>query len=92
MLLQIISLLKEILAVLIDIRTKLPMVYARPVPLEEELLDNSDAKRLFKVCDQTLYRWRKKKLISTRMIGNKHYYLKADLIKMTENIGQTQTF
>lgn len=84
MLLQIITLLKEILAVLIQIRAELPGLLAQQVPLEEELLDNSDAKRLLKICAKTLYRWRKKKLISSRLIGNKLYYVKAELIKVKE--------
>lgn len=91
MLLQIIALLKEILAVLIQIRTDLPDLYARQLPLEEELLDNSDAKRLFKIGDKTLYRWRKRNLITPLMVGKKHYYRKADLIKLVENIGQIRT-
>ncbi|WP_316814469.1 helix-turn-helix domain-containing protein [Pedobacter nyackensis] len=91
MLLQIISLLKEILAVLIQIRTDLPRLCAVQPPLEEELLDNSDAKRMFKICDKTLYRWRKRNLITSLMVGKKHYYRKADLIKLAENTGQIRT-
>lgn len=48
----------------------------------EQLLDNSDAKSLLKICDRTLYEWRKQNLISYRVIGNKYYYLKSDLLKM----------
>lgn len=91
MLLQIIVLLKEILAVLIQIRTDLPGLCTRQLPLEEELLDNSDAIRMLKICSKTLSRWRKRNLISSHMIGKKHYYRKSDLIKLVENTRQMRT-
>lgn len=92
MLLKITSLLKEILAVLIDIRTRLSRSDMEHFAHNEELMDNSDAKRLLKICDKTLYRWRKEKRIRSIMIGNKHYYSKTDLIHMKENDGQKRTF
>lgn len=57
---------------------------ATAFPTEDELLDNSDAKRFFKVGDSTLYRWRKKKMINTQLIGGKHYYLKSSLKRLQE--------
>ena len=92
MLLKIISLLKEILAVLIDIRTGLSRPNMEHIQSKDELMDNSDAKRLLKICGKTLYRWRKEKRIRSIMIGNKHYYSKTELIHMKENDGQKRTF
>lgn len=86
MLLQIISILTEILAELKGIKAALQGVYAPQPSADEELLDNSDAKRLLKVGDKTLYRWRKNKQINSHIIGNKHYYIKADLIKAKKNL------
>ena len=47
--------------------------------LSDDLIDNADAKVLLQVCDRTLYRWRKGKLIEYQTIGNKHYYRKSEL-------------
>lgn len=86
MLKQIISLLKEILAELVGIRAALHTLPFQELTVEEELLDNSDAMRLLKISDKTLYRWRKQKLINTRIIGNKHFYVKAELIRLMKNL------
>lgn len=86
MLQQIISLLKEILAELVGIRAELRTLSVQELPLEQELLDNSDAIRLLKISDKTLYRWRKQKLITAHLIGNKHYYVKAELLRLMENL------
>jgi hypothetical protein len=83
MLQQIISLLKEILAELVGIRAALQTLSVQELPVEQELLDNSDAIRLLKISDKTLYRWRKQKLITAHLIGNKHYYFKAELTTIT---------
>lgn len=82
MLQQIISLLKEILSELIGIRSELRTLCVQQLPDEEELLDNSDAIRYLKISDKTLYRWRKQNLITTHVIGNKHYYNKAELLRL----------
>ncbi|MBG6234019.1 hypothetical protein IWX76_000574 [Pedobacter sp. CAN_A7] len=50
--------------------------------ISDELMDNADAKRLLHVGDSTLYRWRKRNLIESQLIGNKHYYRKSDLERM----------
>lgn len=85
MLQKIVSLLKEILSELIGIRSELRTLCVQRLPVEEELLDNSDAVRLLKISDKTLYRWRKQNLISTQVIGNKHYYNKADLVRLMKD-------
>lgn len=92
MLLKIISLLKEILAELKGIRAALNEHDMQPTPLEEELLDNSDAKRMLKIGDKTLYRWRKEKLISSLIVGKKRYYLKAELIKIRDKLQDKSGF
>ena len=46
---------------------------------ENDLLDNADMKRIFNVCDKTLYRWRKKKSLIYIRIGGKFYYSKRIL-------------
>ena len=46
---------------------------------EAELLDNADMKLLFKVCDKTLYRWRKQEHLLYYKIGGKFYYPKKIL-------------
>ncbi len=86
MLLKIIALLKEILEELIGIKAALHTLSIQKIPIEEELLDNSDAKRLLKISEKTLYRWRKEKRINTHMIGSKHYYVKAELVRLMENL------
>lgn len=86
MLSQIISLLKEILAELREIKAALPNATPHHTPIDEELLDSSDAIRMLKICDKTLYRWRKDNFIPSRLIGNKRYYLKADLIKAMKDL------
>lgn len=78
LLLKILNRLNEIEGVLMELRA------ATTFPVEDELLDNSDAKRLFKVGDSTLYRWRKRKMINTQLIGGKYYYLKSSLTKLLE--------
>jgi len=82
MLLKILNILQEILRVQLEISADLKILL--PVRNQEEdlLLDNSDAKRMLKVGDSTLYRWRKQQLIETRRIGKKDYYLKVDLERM----------
>ena len=86
MLQQIFSLLKEIQAEVADIRTTLHNLPVEPGPKDQELWDNSDAKRHLKVCDKTLYRWRKEQRVKVHIIGNKQYYLKADLIRLKQNL------
>ncbi|MBE9601869.1 helix-turn-helix domain-containing protein [Pedobacter sp. MC2016-24] len=82
MLLKILNILQEILRVQLEISADLKILL--PVRNQEEdlLLDNSDAKRMLKVGDSTLYRWRKLQLIESRRIGKKDYYLKVDLERM----------
>nr|WP_121272644.1 helix-turn-helix domain-containing protein [Pedobacter schmidteae] len=85
MLLKIINLLLKILNRLNQIEDVLMELRAATTfPVEDELLDNSDVKRLLKVGDSTLYRWRKKKMINTQLIGGKYYYLKSSLTKLLE--------
>jgi DNA-binding transcriptional MerR regulator len=86
MMLQIISLLQDILIELKAIKAFLQAVYAPEVPVEEVLLDNSDATRLLKISAKTLYRWRREKRISSQMIGNKYYYNKSELLKVKKDI------
>lgn len=86
MLFKILQILQEILRVLLEIRADLKFLLPLINLEDEELLDNSDAKRLLKICDSTLYRLRKKKLITCRLIGNKQYYLKSELIKLKKNL------
>lgn len=82
MLLKIFKVLVKILSELTKIRTILQLMPTPQLPETEKLLDNSDAKRMLKICDRTLYRWRKENLICYTTIGNKHYYLKSDLVKL----------
>jgi len=86
MLQQIISLLKEILAELAAIRAAMHTLSVQELPAKEELLDNSDAMRLLKISQKTLYRWRKKNLISPQIIGNKSYYVKAELVRLKKTL------
>lgn len=82
MLFKILNILQEILNVLLEIRADLKLLV--PVNTEDKsevLLDSSDAKRYLKVCDSTIYRWRKKNLIPYRIVGNKLFYSKTDLMK-----------
>ena len=81
-LLKIFNVLVKILSQLTEIRTTLKLRSVVQQFENEELLDNFDAKRLLQIGDKTLYRWRREKLIPYRLIGNKPYYLKSDLIKM----------
>jgi hypothetical protein len=80
MLLKIFNILVEILRVVKETQNHLPAKQLNPInDLHDDLIDNTDAKRMLQICDRTLYRWRKKKLIDSQMIGNKYYYRKSDL-------------
>ena len=46
---------------------------------ENDLLDDADMKRIFKVSDKTLYRWRKKEHLLYIKVGGKFYYPKKVL-------------
>jgi len=80
MLVKIYNLLVQILKIVSENQLRLPVnnVMTERYP-NDDLLDNADAKVLLQVCDRTLYRWRKGKLIKYQTIGNKHYYRKSEL-------------
>lgn len=78
--------MQEILSVLLEIKADLKLLLPLQHVEEEVLLDNSDAKRLLKICDSTLYRLRKKNLLSFRVIGKKLYYAKSDLINLKNSL------
>jgi ACT domain-containing protein len=86
MLQQIISLLKEIITELAGIRAAIRTLAVQELLVKEELLDNSDAMRLLKISPSTLYRWRKQNLISPQIIGNKYYYVKAELVRLKKKL------
>jgi hypothetical protein len=80
MLSKIFNILVEILKLVNEIHTRLPINDVIPETCSnDDFLDNADAKRFLQISDRTLFRWRKEKLIEYQMIGNKHYYRKSDL-------------
>jgi len=80
MLVKIYNLLVQILKIVSENQLRLPLTDVVTASYgSDDLLDNADAKVLLQVCDRTLYRWRKKKLIEYQIIGNKHYYRKSEL-------------
>jgi hypothetical protein len=85
MLVQILQLLQEILTILKEISTHLIKFNGADTTSCDELLDNSDVKRMLKVTDSTLYRWRKQELIVARRIGKKDYYQRVDLERLLKN-------
>ncbi|WP_264520928.1 helix-turn-helix domain-containing protein [Flavobacterium sp. N1994] len=50
------------------------------VELEANYYDNADLKQLFKVCDKTLYRWRKTQQVPYAKIGGKIMYSKQAIL------------
>lgn len=44
--------------------------------LAQKYYDNADMKRMLKVCDKTLYRYRKQNLLKYCIFGGKFYYPK----------------
>lgn len=85
MLLKILDILQEILKVLLEIRADLKRLLPVRTDEEEVLLDNSDVKRLLKIADSTLYRWRKNNRVTSHLIGKKRYYIKSELVKLMNN-------
>jgi hypothetical protein len=45
-------------------------------PIPTYYFDNADMKQIFKVCDKTLQRWRKKEVVPYLKFGGKYYYAK----------------
>ena len=45
------------------------------------MLDNRDMRLLLKVCDRTLWRWRRNRQLASFKIGGKIYYMAADVHK-----------
>ena len=55
--------------------------------LKDKYFDNSDLKQILKVCDKTLYRYRKLNLLKYCLLGGKFYYPKKyfkNSMKITE--------
>jgi excisionase family DNA binding protein len=81
MLSKILDILEEILHVQREISADLKILLPLLTEEKDVFLDNTDAKRLLKISDSTLYRLCKTNQINFQMIGNKRYYLKSDLLK-----------
>ena len=47
----------------------------------KRMLDNRDMRLLLKVCDRTLWRWRRNRQLASFKIGGKIYYMAADVHK-----------
>ena len=47
----------------------------------KHMLDNRDMRLLLKVCDRTLWRWRRNRQLASFKIGGKIYYMAADVHK-----------
>ena len=47
----------------------------------KHMLDNRDMCLLLKVCDRTLWRWRRNRQLASFKIGGKIYYMAADVHK-----------
>ena len=56
-----------------------------------DYLDNADMKQLFKVCDKTLHRWRKKDLVPHCKQGGRCMYSRRAIIGILEaRLGRSQ--
>lgn len=47
----------------------------------KHMLDNRDMRLLLKVCDRTLWRWRRNRQLASFKISGKIYYMAADIHK-----------
>jgi hypothetical protein len=69
---------QEQLQVLLEI-----LIFLKAQPIhqvqEEEWLDNMEVMRLYRISRSTLYRWKIKKLLIPRRVGNRDIYLRRDL-------------
>ncbi|WP_333599898.1 helix-turn-helix domain-containing protein [Flavobacterium sp.] len=57
---------------------------------DQDILDSADMKLLFKICDKTLYRWRKKQYFPSRKMGGKYFYSKRIIMAILRTRLETQ--
>ncbi|WP_162127731.1 helix-turn-helix domain-containing protein [Flavobacterium phycosphaerae] len=51
--------------------------FTQGLRIEDHYYDNADMKRIFKVCDKTLSRWRHKDIVPFLKFGGKFFYPKT---------------
>ena len=51
----------------------------------EKYLTKEEVKKMFDVCDATLWHWNKKSYLKTIKVGNKVRYLQSDINKLLSN-------